>query len=56
MGKRKERIGKVLAVVSLILFAWLFASLIDVNIHNGELDHNYASWNFFEIASMTRTN
>lgn len=56
MGKRKERIGKVLASISLIVFAWLFASLIDINIHNGELDHNYASWNFFEIASMTRTN
>lgn len=56
MGKSKEKIGKVLAVVSLILFAWMFFSFIDVNIHNGDLNHNYASWNFFEIASMTRTN
>ena len=56
MGKIKERIGKVLCAIALIVFAWLFASLIDINIHNGDLDHNYASWNFFEIASMTRTN
>ena len=56
MGKSKEKIGKVLVVVSLILFAWMFVSFIDINIHNGDLNHNYASWNFFEISSMMRTN
>jgi len=47
--KKKDRVTKVLAFLSLLLLAWLFVSFIEVNIKNGDLDPHYSSWNFFEI-------
>lgn len=47
--KKKDRVTKVLAFLSLLLLVWLFVSFIEVNIKNGDLDPHYSSWNFFEI-------
>jgi len=51
-----EKFWKVVSAISLILFVWVFASFIDVNIHNGDMNYKYSSWNFFELASQMRTN
>lgn len=45
-------IGKVLAVIGIILVLWVMISFIDINFHNSPFSSdylNYADWNFFSI-------
>lgn len=45
-------IGKVLAVIGIILMLWVMISFIDINFHNSPFSsdyQNYADWNFFSI-------
>jgi hypothetical protein len=36
--------------VALAIFGlWMFASFIDTNIHNGDLNYHYSGWNFFQV-------
>lgn len=51
-NKQKDRIGFVVGLVSLMGIAWIFASFIDINIHNGNLDQNFAPWNFFDVMNF----
>ena len=39
----------ILAIVSYILFAWMFISWIDVVTHNLDPEPVYQAWNFFAL-------
>jgi hypothetical protein len=47
-NKTKDRIGLILGIVAVLIFAWMFFSFLDMNAHN-LTDHDYAPWNFFKL-------
>lgn len=44
----------VLTFLAILFITWVFISFIDTNIHNGDLNPDYSSWNFFEIALKSK--
>lgn len=45
-----KNIAKIVFFTLIIAWGvWMFASLVDTNIHNGDLNYHYSGWNFFQV-------
>jgi len=47
--KVKNIVKMVLITLIIAWGVWMFASFIDTNIHNGDLNYHYSGWNFFQV-------
>lgn len=50
--KRKIRYDRVFGIISIFVLLWIFASIVDTNIHNSAFSANYgcyAVWNIFNL-------
>jgi len=47
--KVKNIVKMVLITLIIACGVWMFASFIDTNIHNGDLNYHYSGWNFFQV-------
>lgn len=47
--KVKNTVKMVLITLIIAWGVWMFASFIDTNIHNGDLNYHYSGWNFFQV-------
>lgn len=45
----KKKLEVVCYVMIVLLLIWIFASLVNVNIHNKFGDYEYWTWNFFIV-------
>ena len=55
MKVKAKNVAKIVFFTLIIAWGvWMFASLVDTNIHNGDMNYHYSNWNFFQVMLRMR--